>query len=231
MFEANTTRLALRRGIYLRSYAYEFIHKLVPGLNLKLPTEAQWEYACRAGTQTRYSFGDEINQEQVNFDGKRGKTVPVRELPANPWGLHQMHGNVWEWCMDEFAAYLEGTVIDPVVHQDKKEDGRRRVLRGGCWLFISGYCRSAGRSANAPDDRDGFFGADVGFRLARGLADQSDQPRQFEFSQSETGGAEPPGISRSPEGEAPPPKAAEAAKGNVANRLKRWLGLGRKEKP
>ncbi|MDZ7858360.1 formylglycine-generating enzyme family protein [Sphaerotilus sp.] len=139
------------------------LNKLVPGLNLTLPTEAQWEYACRAGTQTRYSFGDEINQEQVNFDGKRGKTVPVRELPANPWGLHQMQGNVWEWCLDELAAYPEGTSIDPVFHQDKKEEGSRRVLRGGCWLSDGGLCRSARRLAFVPGLRDRF----IGLRLAR----------------------------------------------------------------
>lgn len=203
------------------------LNKLVPGLNLTLPTEAQWEYACRAGTQTRYSFGDEINQEQVNFDRKRGKTVPVKELPSNQWGLHQMHGNVLEWCLDELAAYPEGTVIDPVVHQDKKEKGRQRVLRGGCWIDLGRYCRSAYRNAGGPDERSGG----IGFRLARGLADQPDQPRHFEFGQPEAGGAEPPGIARSPEGGAPPPKAAEIVKSSVTNRLKSLLGWGRKGKP
>jgi formylglycine-generating enzyme required for sulfatase activity len=191
------------------------LNKLVPGLNLTLPTEAQWEYACRAGTTTVFSFGDQITPEQVNYDGNhpyeggkkgeyRNKTVPAKALPANQWGLHQMHGNVWEWCMDEFAAYLEGTVIDPVVHQDKKK-GRQRVLRGGSWRDYGRFCRSSMRYASGPDSRGNGFG----FRLARGLADQSDQPRQFEFSQSETGGAEPPGISRSPEGGAPPLEAAK----------------------
>jgi formylglycine-generating enzyme required for sulfatase activity len=148
------------------------LNKLVSGLNLTLPTEAQWEYACRAGTQTRYSFGDEINQGQVNFGAKRGKTVPVKELLANPWGLYQMHGNVWEWCLDELAAYPEGTVIDPVVHQDKKEEGRQRVLRGGSWIGNGRRCRSAFRRAFVPDERSYYFG----FRLARGLANHSDQP-------------------------------------------------------
>jgi formylglycine-generating enzyme required for sulfatase activity len=200
------------------------LNKLVPGLNLTLPTEAQWEYACRAGTQTRYSFGDEIDQDQVNFEGKRGKTVPVKALPENRWGLHQMHGNVWEWCQDALAAYPEGTLIDPIVHQDRKES-RQRVLRGGCWISDGRHCRSAYRLAGEPVARSGDFG----FRLARGLADQPDQLRQF--GQPEAGGAEPPGIARSPEGEAPPPKAAETAKGNVASRLRRWLGLDPKEKP
>lgn len=147
------------------------LNKLVPGLNLTLPTEAQWEYACRAGTQTRYSFGDEINQEQVSFGGKRGTTLPVRELPANRWGLHQMHGNVWEWCLDEYAAYPEGTSIDLVVHRAQKE-GHRRVLRGGSWVSGGTDCRSARRIARVPDDRGVIIGGGIGFRLARGLADQ-----------------------------------------------------------
>lgn len=155
------------------------LNKLVPGLNLTLPTEAQWEYACRAGTQTRFSFGDEISPDEVNSDGNRRQTVPVRDLPANPWGLYQMHGNVWEWCMDELAAYPEGTSIDPVVHQDKKEEGRQQVLRGGSWFSGGRYCRCANRNANVRDVRDGIFGFFIGFRLARGLADQPDQHPKF----------------------------------------------------
>ena len=162
------------------------LNKLVPGLNLTLPTEAQWEYACRAGTTTVFSFGDRITPEQVNYDGNypyadgkkgeyRNKTVPVKALPANQWGLHQMHGNVLEWCLDELAEYPEGTVENPVVHQDKKEEGRQRVLRGGSWIRLGRLCRSALRLALVPDVRFNF----IGFRLARGLADQPDQPLKF----------------------------------------------------
>lgn len=154
----------------------EFLPKLnamAPGLQLELPTEAQWEYACRAGTTTPFSFGEQITTDQVNYNGNfpyaggkkgeyREKTVPVKALPANPWGLHQMHGNVWEWCVDEYAEYPEGTVENPVVHQDKKES-RQRVLRGGSWLYLGRDCRSARRYADGPDDRRGH----VGFRLAR----------------------------------------------------------------
>ena len=183
------------------------LNNLVPGLNLTLPTEAQWEYACRSGTTTPFSFGEQITPEQVNYngnhpyaDGKKGeyrnKTVPVKALPANPWGLHQMHGNVWEWCQDEIAAYPEGTSIDPVVHQGKKEKDRQRVLRGGGWLRFGGRCRSASRNAFVPGDRHYF----IGFRLARGLAEQSNQPRHFLVSQPEAGGAEPPSISQRPAG-------------------------------
>lgn len=151
------------------------LNRLAPRLNLMLPTEAQWEYACQAGAQTKYSFGDEINQEQVNFDGKRRKTVPVKALSANRWGLHHMHGNVWEWCMDELAVYPEGTSIDPVFDQVKKEKGHQRVLRGGGWISRGKDCRSARRDAYEP----GLRGSSFGFRLARGLADQSDQSRKF----------------------------------------------------
>jgi hypothetical protein len=144
-----------------------------------------------------------------------------------------MHGNVWEWCQDEFVEYPEGTSIDPVVHQDKKEKDRRRVLRGGGWIGNGGSCRSAYRFADAPDDRDDIFGFNVGFRLARGLADQPDQHRKF-FGQPEAGGATPPGISgvsRSSESEASPPEAAKIVKNNVTSRLRKWLGFGQKDKP
>ncbi|WP_294000776.1 formylglycine-generating enzyme family protein [Sphaerotilus sp.] len=199
------------------------LNELVPGLNLTLPTEAQWENGCRAGMTTPFSFGEHITTDQVNYDEQfpyaggmknqyyerdwrypmaRKKTLPVKELPANQWGLHQMHGNVWEWCQDDYGEYSEGTSIDPVVHQDRNE-GRQRVLRGGSWFNNGRSCRSAERHANEPDHRD--YG--IGFRLARGFADQPDQHRKF-FSQPESGGAKPPGISgiaRNSESEAPPP--------------------------
>jgi formylglycine-generating enzyme required for sulfatase activity len=151
------------------------LNERVPGLNLELPTEAQWEYACRAGTTTPFSFGEQITPEQVNYsgnypynDGKKGicreKTVPVKALPANGWGLYQMHGNVWEWCADAFGDYPSGEAKDPVVHQDQS---LQRVLRGGSWFRSCGNCRSARRLASIPGDRN----ARIGFRLARGLAD------------------------------------------------------------
>jgi formylglycine-generating enzyme required for sulfatase activity len=215
------------------------LNQLVPGLNLTLPTEAQWEYACRAGTTTPFAFEGEITQELVNYRGVwafgdkavdyRKRTVPVKSLYQNEWGLYQMHGNVWEWCQDEFVEYPEGTSIDPVVHQDKKEKGRRRVLRGGGRFNFGWSCRSAYRGALEPDDRNDL----VGFRLARGLADQPDQHRKF-FDQPEAGGAKPPGISgvsRSSESEASPPEAAKIVKNNVTSRLRKWLGFGQKDKP
>lgn len=147
------------------------IQEFIPGLQLQLPTEAQWEYACRAGTTTKFSFGENVTTDQVNFDGKmpygsgpkgifRGKTVAVKALPANPWGLYQMHGNVWEWCIDEFAPYPEVIPNDPVVLQGV---GRRnQVIRGGSWCDRGEVALSAFRYAYEPNDCNNT----IGFRLA-----------------------------------------------------------------
>jgi len=152
----------------------EFIQTLntmQPSLSVQLPTEAQWEYACRAGTNSLFSFGAKITPEQVNYDGnhpyaggekglKRGKTVSVKSLEANAWGLYEMHGNVWEWCQDAYKSDL-GTeaCTDPL-----NESGDFRVLRGGSWVSYGGGCRSACRNSYRPDRRL----SDFGFRLARG---------------------------------------------------------------
>jgi Sulfatase-modifying factor enzyme 1/Putative transposase, YhgA-like len=95
-----------------------------PGCALGLPLEAEWEYACRAGSQTAFCFGETISTDQINFDGNypvgkgkkgeyRERTLPVKDLPANAWGLYQMHGNVWEWCADGMRAYEDKGVADP----------------------------------------------------------------------------------------------------------------------
>jgi len=139
-------------------------------LKLCLPTEAQWEYACRAGSTAPFCWGDQIDSTLVNFDGNhpynngnpsdcRKRTVEVKELPCNDWGLYQMHGNVWEWCQDWFGDYSTEPVIDP----QGPESGDSRVLRGGSWLNGGGLCRSADRNLNVPSYRDYVFG----FRLAR----------------------------------------------------------------
>ncbi len=149
----------------------ENINELKPGLDIRLPTEAEWEYACRAGTETPFSFGRNITPEQVNYDGNhpyakgekakyRKETVEVKSLPANPWGLYEMHGNVWEWCSDWYGDYPEGVVDDP----HGPEHGVNRVLRGGSWVGYGGDVRSALRFRDEPGFRDNF----TGFRLARG---------------------------------------------------------------
>ena len=142
-----------------------------PGLELRLPTEAQWEYACRAGTTTPFSFGENITTDQVNYNGNvpygdgpkgeyRGKTVPVKAFPCNQWGLFQMHGNVWEWCADWYGRYPVDTVSDPV----GPDEGEIRVLRGGSWIHFGWLVRSAYRFRYVPESRIGS----AGFRFSRG---------------------------------------------------------------
>jgi formylglycine-generating enzyme len=123
---------------------------------VQLPSEAQWEYACRAGTDTRYSFGDYIDSSVANFGNKARKTVPVARFAANPWGLKQMHGNVWEWCRDGRRVYTEKTVVNPEV-----SSGYRRALRGGSWATVERGVRSACRHERAPSLRD----VTIGFRF------------------------------------------------------------------
>jgi formylglycine-generating enzyme required for sulfatase activity len=132
--------------------------RLPAGLLAELPTEAQWEFACRAGANTAFSFGDSINTDQVNFDGSgpfsqrgaskaRGHTVAVRSLPANPWGLFEMHGNVWEWCADGPRPYEKDYNPNDEISEPKgPPDGDRRVLRGGSWDYPAGFARAAFRS-------------------------------------------------------------------------------------
>ncbi|HNO12837.1 MAG TPA: formylglycine-generating enzyme family protein [Accumulibacter sp.] len=161
-----------------------FIGKLrrrLPGLPARLPTEAEWEYACRAGTTTPFSFGDQITPDRVNYNGNypyaggkigryRGQTVPVASLPANAWGLYEMHGNVWEWCADRFGAYPTGPQVDP----QGPRTGGARVLRGGSWSFYGRVVRSACRRRFGPDRHDGV----IGFRLALGPGEQVLSPAE-----------------------------------------------------
>ena len=151
------------------------LNDLLPGLAATLPNEAQWEYACRAGTQTPFSFGDTLSTGQANYNGNfpyaggdkgvyREKTVPVLDLPANDWGLYQMHGNVWEWCRDGLRDYAPDglPVVDP---EGPGGPSVGRALRGGSWLSDAQFCRCANRSAGHP----GYRLDRIGFRLARGL--------------------------------------------------------------
>jgi formylglycine-generating enzyme required for sulfatase activity len=144
----------------------EHLNSLREDLNLRLPTEAEWEYACRAGTTSPFSFGSNITTSQVNYDpyGKeseglyRGETLDVKALPCNQWDLHQMHGNVWEWCLDWYGGYKPGSIVDPI----GPLDGRYRVMRGGCCHSCGAkVCRSANRAEQYPD----FQGGQNGFRL------------------------------------------------------------------
>ena len=157
------------------------LSELLPGVKLALPTEAQWEYACRAGTQTPFSFGKTSSTDQANFDGNypykdspkgeyRQKTLEVQELPPNRWGLFQMHGNVWEWCRDWYGAYDAESQTDP----EGPESGSRRVLRGGSWIYDARRVRSAYRYWLTPGDRSGY----LGFRLLSSAAAEPTEAAQ-----------------------------------------------------
>jgi formylglycine-generating enzyme required for sulfatase activity len=165
------------------------LNNLVPELEARLPTEAQWEYACRAGTTTPFSFGENITPEQVNYDGNypyangekglsRGKTIPVKSLPPNPWGLYEMHGNVWEWCYDWYGDYPSEPVVDPV----EPSTGATRVLRGGSGGSIGGGVHSASRHGGGP----GYRGS-IGFRLSLGQVASTRQVNGRREGASEAG--------------------------------------------
>ena len=132
----------------------------ITGESFRLPTEAEWEHACRAGTKTDYSFGENISQALANFDRANNKTMTVGSYQPNPFGLYEMHGNVWEWCSDWYDKYPGGKVTDP----KGPDNGKYRVLRGGSWFVNAGLTRSSSRACDEPGERD----HSRGFRLAGG---------------------------------------------------------------
>ena len=172
--------------------AVEFCARLSKktGHNYRLPSEAEWEYACRAGTTTPFYFGQTITTNQVNYNGNysynnspkgqyREQTTDVGSFPPNAFGLYDMHGNVWEWCADPAyhpdyqGAATDGRVCDPYSNDNRyqnyldllvksKNDNRRRLRRGGSWDINAGYCRAAQRNSFAPDTPSYV----IGFRVA-----------------------------------------------------------------
>ena len=148
--------------------AVEFCSKLsalpaerAAGRVYRLPTEAEWEYACRAGTKTEYSFGDsdsKLGDYAWYGENSGSKTHAVGGKQPNAWGLHDMHGNVWEWCRDSHAPYPSGNVTDP----SGPASGAIHVIRGGGWSVTSEFCRSAYRSMFVPSFRVYYLG---GFRV------------------------------------------------------------------
>ena len=148
-----------------------FLAKLNAGtssMRYRLPTEAEWEYACRAGTSTPFNTGTELSTDQANVDGRaqgtdyesgaaHEKTMPVGGYPPNAWGLFDMHGNVWEWTNDWYGPYEPRRDNDP----RGVDSGLKRVIRGGSWHFDANSARCALRYTHAPQDR----GYSLGFRM------------------------------------------------------------------
>ena len=142
--------------------------RLELGWEYRLPTEAEWEFACRAGTTTATACGDRLSSTQANFNGTLPfdgapagpylhETTPVGRYPANGWGLHDMHGNVWEWCRDGFTAIPGGGSDSP-----EGPSSSRRTYRGGCWHNAGALCLSTARAWGEVDSR----GSGLGFRVA-----------------------------------------------------------------
>ena len=141
--------------------------RLPAGMAYQLPTEAEWEYACRAGTTTAYAFGDELTAKDANFDESVGETTAVGKYPANGWGFHDMHGNVWEWCADRFGNYPTVAVSDPV----GPAVGSYRVYRGGAWFLTAYYVRSAYRNGDLPASSPSYLGFRLSLRPAQPVAE------------------------------------------------------------
>ena len=156
--------------------AVEFCSRLsaMEGNHYRLPTEAEWEYACRAGTATPFAFGDTISTDQVNYNGNfvygrgregqnRNRTTRVGALKPNAWGLYDMHGNVDEWCQDWYADdyYTRSPETDP----PGPASGKKRVIRGGSRASSPRSCRSAKRYSEEPTGK----GPCIGFRVVLSL--------------------------------------------------------------
>ena len=128
----------------------------------RLPTEAQWEYACRAGSTTKYCCGDgqsELGDYAWNGTNSNNQTHQVGQKKSDAWGLYDMHGNAWEWCNDWYGGYANLAAVDPT----GPSAGSERVSRGGCWRYDAGFCRSAYRGHIEPGYRDPY----LGFRVSR----------------------------------------------------------------
>ncbi|MEH2335151.1 formylglycine-generating enzyme family protein [Nostoc sp.] len=157
------------------NHAVEFCKKLSQkaGRKYRLPSEAEWEYACRAGTTTSFHFGETITTELANYDGNytyasepegkyRQETTEVGSFPPNAFGLYDMYGNVWEWCQDTLHNSYKGAPSDGSAWIDN--DNKNQVLRGGSWITDPKGCRSASRLSNGRAERD-VIGYPFGFRV------------------------------------------------------------------
>jgi formylglycine-generating enzyme required for sulfatase activity len=154
--------------------AAEFCRKLSEkeGARYRLPSEAEWEHACRAGTTTPFHTGHTISTDQANYDGNhtyaggpkgvfRETTTAAGSFAPNAWGVHDVHGNVWEWCADWYGEYPKGAARDPT----GPARGEKRIVRGGCWINFPAVCRSANRGKVVPVSWNFHFG----FRVVRAV--------------------------------------------------------------
>lgn len=134
-------------------------------MGCRLPTESEWEYACRAGSTTIFNIGDSLPTTDANYDGNfpyyntpkgtfHSKSMPVGSYPANKWGLHDMHGNVWEWCSDWFGEYPAAELKNP----KGPRNGEYRIIRGGSWFYKGNDCRSAMRFSSSPIYSSNYIG-------------------------------------------------------------------------
>lgn len=159
--------------------AQEFCQRLSQrtGRVYRLPSEAEWEYACRAGTTTPFHYGATITPKLANYDGNysygrgpkgeyRQQTTDVGQFPANAWGLHDLHGNVWEWCLDDWHDNYQGAPSDGSAWLDEKRTNSSKLLRGGSWILYPRGCRSAIRYCYSRDLRHGS----LGFRVLCGAS-------------------------------------------------------------
>jgi formylglycine-generating enzyme required for sulfatase activity len=160
--------------------AIEFCARLskATGREYRLPSEAEWEYACRAGTTTPFHFGETITTDLANYNGNytygsgskgqyRKQTTDVGSFPANAFGLHDMHGNVWEWCQDNWHENYNGAPTDGSAWVDENANQNIMILRGGSWFNYPWFCRSAFRLDYGADGRNSIFGFRVVCAAAR----------------------------------------------------------------
>lgn len=158
-----------------RDFIYK-LNSLLPGLHANLPTEAQWEYGCRAGTQAAYHDGSPCTKpdgkdpalDQIGWfdENSGGETHDVKQKAANAWGLYDMHGNVWEWCRDAWNANSYASRHDGIQDPEGRDEDENagRIVRGGSWDFNAQSCSAAFRAWSLPENR----GRNLGLRMSAG---------------------------------------------------------------
>ena len=211
----------------------EFLKKVgerLPGVKAELPTEAEWEYACRAGTDTAFSWGDGITPAQANYDGRqayaagptgeyRKKTVPVKSFAPNAWGLYQMHGNVWEWCADGMRVY-DGEAQENPRGETGDAAEAPRVVRGGSWCLVPSWLRAAFRFQWQRGGRDVNQGFRFSLRSTSPAGGAERLPEAAAAPEGAEGMSPAPGRSRGVVAEADSPARRDAGPATISEKLK-----------